>query len=157
MRSFTLNLALALIWAGISGVFTPGNILIGFVLGFFILIFSDRATDERSHIILAARAVDFAVFFLWDLILANVRMAYVVLFPSGKMRPGIIAVPLDAKSDLEITLVANLISLTPGTLSIDVSTDRKTLYIHEMFIDDVETLRSDVKLHYERRLLRVLR
>lgn len=157
MRSFFLNLLLAFIWAGITGVFTPGNILIGFVLGFLILIFSDRATEERSHIIVAARTIDFALFFLWDLIIANMRMVYTVLSPSPTMRPGIIAVPLDAKTDLEITLVANLISLTPGTLSIDVSSDRKTLYIHEMFVDDVETLRSDVKRHYEHRLLRALR
>lgn len=157
MRSFSLNLLLALIWAGITGVFTPGNVLIGFVLGLLILIFSDRATAGRSHIIVAARTFDFAVFFLWDLILANVRMAYTVLSPSRTMRPGIIAIPLDAKSDIEITLVANLISLTPGTLSIDVSTDRKTLYIHEMFIDDVEVLRDEVKRRYEHRLLKAMR
>jgi multicomponent Na+:H+ antiporter subunit E len=88
---------------------------------------------------------------------ANIRMAHSVITPSTTMRPGVIAIPLSAKTDAEITLLANLISLTPGTLSIDVSTDRKTLYIHAMFIDDVDTMRYEIKTGFERRLLEVLR
>lgn len=157
MRLLLVNFLMALVWAATTGVFSIRSLMIGFGLGFVILLFTDRTTEQRSYISLALRVFDFAVFFLWDLISANIRMAYTVLFPSRTMRPGIVAIPLDAKTDVEIMLVANLISLTPGTFTIDVSTDRKVLYVHEMYIDDVELLRYDVKAHYERKLLRVLR
>ncbi len=152
MRPLLLNFLLALTWAAITGVFSTRNLLIGFFLGFVILIFIDR--EYGRH---ALRILNFALFFIWDLIIANIRMAYTVLRPARTMRPGIIAIPLDAQTDNEITLVANLISLSPGTLSIDVSSDRKTLYVHEMFIDDVEELRAEIKRNYEWRLLKVLR
>lgn len=157
MRSLLLNLILAITWAAITGDFSAFNLALGFVLGFVILLFADRANEQRQYLTLFIRVLDFAIFFIVDFVLANIRMAYAVLFPSRTIRPGIVAIPLDAKTDLEIMLMANLISLTPGTFSIDVSTDRRTLYIHEMYIDDVEMLRHDVKRHYEFRLLRVLR
>lgn len=157
MRLLLINFLLALAWASVTGLFTGVNLFIGFFLGFLILVFADRSTEQRSYITMVYRVANFMGFFIWDLILANIRMAYTVLFPSRTMRPGIIAIPLDAKTDAEIMLVANLISLTPGTFSIDVSTDRSTLYVHEMYIDDVELLRYDIKRNYEHRLLRVLR
>jgi multicomponent Na+:H+ antiporter subunit E len=74
------------------------------------------------------------------------------------MHPGVIAVPLDARTDAEITLLANLITLTPGTLSIDVSADRKVLYIHTMDLgDDPVRFRREIKEGFERRLLEVMR
>jgi multicomponent Na+:H+ antiporter subunit E len=75
------------------------------------------------------------------------------------MRPGVVAIPLDVQTDAEITLLANLITLTPGTLSLDVSTDRRVLYIHVMYIDndDVEAVRRKIKEGFERRVLEVLR
>jgi multicomponent Na+:H+ antiporter subunit E len=75
------------------------------------------------------------------------------------MRPGVIAVPLDAKTDAEITLLANLITLTPGTLSLDLSPDRGVLYVHTMYIDqdDVERARRQIKDNLERRVLELLR
>ncbi|NNJ70240.1 MAG: Na+/H+ antiporter subunit E, partial [Kiritimatiellales bacterium] len=71
--------------------------------------------------------------------------------------PGVIGIPLDAETDLEITMLANIISLTPGTLSLDVSEDRKTLYIHAMYVINPEDLRNEIKDGLERRLLELLR
>ena len=72
-------------------------------------------------------------------------------------RPGIIAVPLDAKTDVEITLLANLVSLTPGTISLDVSDDRSVLYVHAMFVEDPQRLCQEIKSGFERRILDLLR
>jgi multicomponent Na+:H+ antiporter subunit E len=93
------------------------------------------------------------------LVLANLRVAYDVLTPGYRMRPGVIAIPLDARTDAEITLLANLITLTPGTLSLDVSSDRSVLYIHIMYIDndDLAEVRRRIKTGFERRVLEVLR
>ena len=72
-------------------------------------------------------------------------------------RPGIVGVPLSAESDMEILLVANLISLTPGTLSVDLSDNRRTLYVHVMFLDDPDQFRQSIKEGLERRVLEVTR
>jgi len=68
-----------------------------------------------------------------------------------------VAVPLDARSDMEITLLANLITLTPGTLSLDVSDDRSVLYVHGMFVEDAQLMREQIKNGFERRVLELLR
>ena len=98
----------------------------------------------------------FFFFFLRELVVSNLRVAYDVLTPTDYMRPGVIAVPLDAHTDGEITLLANLISLTPGSLSLDVSTDRRVLYVHMMYLDDPEQAREQIK-YFESRLLELLR
>jgi multicomponent Na+:H+ antiporter subunit E len=157
MRALLLNFLLALTWAAVTGIFSARNLTIGFVLGFFILLFADRTAGRASYIGRIIKLVSFIGFFFWELLKANIRMAHSVITPSTTMRPGVIAIPLSAKTDAEITLLANLITLTPGTLSIDVSTDRKTLYIHAMFIDDVDMMRYEIKAGFERRLLEVLR
>jgi multicomponent Na+:H+ antiporter subunit E len=100
-----------------------------------------------------------AAYFIWALLLANLRVAYDVIAPRPRMKPGIVGIPLEARTNLEITLLANMITLTPGTLSLDVSADRRMLYVHEMYIDpgNVDAVRDRIKDGFEKRLLRVLR
>jgi multicomponent Na+:H+ antiporter subunit E len=100
-----------------------------------------------------AAVIRLMLLFLWQIVLANLRVAYDVLTPRHHMRPGIIALPLDVGSDVEITLLANLITLTPGSLSLEVSVDHKVLYVHAMYIDDVEALQRRIKGSLERRIL----
>jgi multicomponent Na+:H+ antiporter subunit E len=90
-------------------------------------------------------------------VVASLRVAWDVVTPPIYSRPGIIAVPLDAETDFEITVLGHLISLTPGTLSLDVSPDRRTLYVHAMFVDDPDELRRQIKAGMERRVLEALR
>lgn len=96
------------------------------------------------------------VFFLYELVKANLQVAYEVITPKLNMTPGIIMVPLDVKSDIAITMLANMISLTPGTLSIDVSNDKKVLFVHAMYIKDKEKFIKGIKEGFERRILEVL-
>lgn len=103
------------------------------------------------------RFASFIVFYTKEVVLSNVRVAYDVLTPSDHANPAIIAYPLDARTDMEILVLANLISMTPGTLSMDVSTDRKTLYIHAMFVDDVDALIKELKENFEGRVLALFR
>ena len=99
--------------------------------------------------------VEFLLFYLWELILANVVIAYDAVTPTHYMRPAVIHMPLSSRSDLSIFIVANLISMTPGTLSLDVSSDKSTLYIHCMYVDDVEKLRERLKTRIESKVLRI--
>lgn len=96
--------------------------------------------------------VEFAAYFVWQLILANVRMAYDMIRPANQLRPGVIAVPLDVESDWEITVLSNLITLTPGTMTLDLSSDRKVLYVHAMDASDIQHARNEIKQGFERRV-----
>ncbi len=158
MVMFIYNLCLALIWALLTGELSVTNLAFGFVGGFAVLrLMKQWVSGQSSYFRKLPQAIGFALYFVWELIVASVRVAHDVLTPTLHMNPGILAIPVDAETELEITLLANLITLTPGTLSLDVSPDRKTLYIHAMFIDDSEALKREIKQGLERKLLELLR
>lgn len=102
------------------------------------------------------RLVALVALFMWELVLANLRVAFDVLTPRARMHPGITAVPLAAKSDWEITLFANLITLTPGTLSLDVSDDRRVLYVHAIYLGNPRAFSWKLKRMFERRVVELL-
>jgi multicomponent Na+:H+ antiporter subunit E len=154
---FLWHILLALTWAALTGLFTGSNFLVGFILAYPILFIAQRSMGSTTYFQKFGRVLRFAVFYVWELILANLRVAYDVMAPRRRMRPGVVAIPLDAKTDVEITMLANLITLTPGSVSLDVSSDRRFLYLHAMYIDDVEEYRESVKHTIERRVLEVLR
>jgi multicomponent Na+:H+ antiporter subunit E len=159
MHTFMSNVILALTWAVATGQFTMGNLAAGFVLGYFVLLFARRFIGSSSYFAKVPQVLRFAALYLWELVLANLRIAHDVVTPTHHMRPGVIAIPLDARSDAEITLLANLLSLTPGSMTLDISADRRVLYAHLMYIDDgdVERARKQIKDGLERRVLQVLR
>jgi multicomponent Na+:H+ antiporter subunit E len=96
--------------------------------------------------------------FLWDLVVSSVQVARAVVSPRDITRPRFVTVPLRVTTDAEITLVANFISLTPGTLSVDVSPDRRTLLVHDIFAgDSSEGARASVRDGIEARVLRAAR
>jgi multicomponent Na+:H+ antiporter subunit E len=157
MNPFAVNLLLALVWAAATEHFTPGNLFVGFILGFLVLFFLQPHGKTRAYFVKTRQLIGFAGFFFYELFRANFQVAHDVVTPPFYMRPGIIAVPLDAKTDLEISLLGILITLMPGSLSLDVSDDRKVLFIHAMFIEDPEKTRREIKDGFERRLLELLR
>lgn len=95
----------------------------------------------------------FIVYFTVELVKANMKVAYDVITPTDYSKPGIIAIPLDVKTDLEISLLAAVITLTPGTLTLDVSPDKKYIFVHYMFIDDPELEKRVVKEGFERKII----
>ncbi|MFN8559295.1 MAG: Na+/H+ antiporter subunit E [Dehalococcoidia bacterium] len=159
MNGLLWNVLLALAWAAVTGSFAPTSLVIGFALGFALLLFTQRAVGAPTYGRRVGRAVMLLLYFLWELTLANLRVAYDVLTPRHHMRPGVVAIPLDARSDGEITLLASMITLTPGSFALDVSANRRTLYVHAMYIDggDLDLFRRRLKHGFERRLLEVTR
>ena len=145
MSPLSWNLILALVWAAITGNFSGANLLVGFGLGYLILGFALRdVPDFARYREKMPRVLMLLTHFLRDLLVSNLRVAYDVLTPTHYMRPAVVAVPLRAKTDGAITILANMISLTPGTLSLDVSSDRSVLYLHVMYLDDEEDLRRQI-------------
>lgn len=158
---FALNILLAIAWTALTSELSWINLLFGFFLGYIILIFASRGgtNGQPTYILKVIKAFRFALFFIKELIISNIRVTIEVLTPTHYMKPGVVAVPLTATSDLEITLLANLITMTPGTLSLEVSEDRKVLYIHAMYvnIEDLDSFRRKIKDEFETRILEVLR
>jgi multicomponent Na+:H+ antiporter subunit E len=150
------SLLLALIWVGMTGVATIPNLLVGLVLGALVVMYLQRGS-RPGPLGRLRRVAALLLYFVWELVLANLRLAMDVVTPRYYMRPAVFGVPLDARTDAEITLLANLISLTPGTLSLDVSEDRSTLYVHAMYARDRESFVRSIKSGFERRLLEVMR
>lgn len=156
MNYFFLNSVLAFIWALLNGDLGPANLGLGFVLSYLILSITRYADRPSAYFYKLGAALRFLVFFLWELLISNLTLMADVLTPPLLMKPRIIALPLDVKTDTQITALANLLSLTPGTLSLDVSTDRKTLYIHAMYAKDAEKTKQKIKNGMERRILELL-
>ncbi len=157
IKIFLMNVLLALAWVALTGQFSLSNFFFGYVLSFIIMLVYSREKESRKYFLRIPRVFGFLFYFLFELIKANIQVAYDVVTPTFYMRPGIVAYPLSARSDLEITLLANIISLTPGSLSLDVSDDKKVLYVHSMFIKDKETFIANIKNGFERRLLDIMR
>ena len=157
MNLFLGNILLALVWTVLSGAFTPENFLGGFALGYAILYLARYGLSDTKYFQKVGQGLSFLLFFLKELVLSNLRVAYDVITPSYGMKPAVLAIPLDVSTPVEITLLANLITLTPGTVSLDISDDRKVLYIHAMFGDDPEEVRASIKNGFERRVIELLR
>lgn len=156
-NKFLMNILLTLVWVALYGDFTPANFLLGFFIGFGVMWLISRGSPDQRYFTRVPRIISFVVFFLYELVKANLQVAWEVITPKHYMTPGIIKVPLDAKTDMEITLLANVITLTPGTLSLGVSEDRKYLFVHSMYIKSREEFVSGIKGGFEKRLLAITR
>jgi multicomponent Na+:H+ antiporter subunit E len=152
------NLLLALAWAALEGEFSLRTLVAGHVLGYLILVTLVRGgvLTPSPYIGRVHRVVGLAAYFFYELVKANLRLALDVATPRFHMKPGIIAVPLDATEDGQILLLSMLINTTPGSVALDVSPDRRTLYVHVMYMDSPEAARDEIKRGFERRVLAVL-
>lgn len=157
MKLFLSNIILALVWALLSGEISQFSLITGFVLGYLVLGMMATQATEKSYFMKVRQTVAFALEFLKELAVSTYRVAYDILTPTHYMKPGVIAFPMRAETDAEITLLANVITLTPGTLSLDVSEDHKILYIHAMYVGDPDELRREIREGLEKKLLEMMR
>ncbi len=157
MNLFLINILLAVGFMIVLESFALQSLIIGFAIGYGALWLTRPLYSETRYFGRMFTTFRLMTFFIKALFVSNLRVLWDVVTPSHISRPGIIRLPLDARTDLEIMLVANLISLTPGTLSIDLSEDRRFLYVHVMFLDNVETTCLELKKGLEQRVLEVLR
>jgi multicomponent Na+:H+ antiporter subunit E len=150
---FLGSILLALAWAALQGDITLANLLVGYAVGYVILALLARGGVMPSTMASrTAHAVGLAGFFVRELLLANVRVAADVLRPGTGIRPAVVAIPLDVTSDGEILLLSMLINITPGSVTIDLSEDRRTLYVHVMHMTSAEATRREIKEGFERRV-----
>lgn len=159
MSVIMLTIVLALGWAAATGSFDLPNLLLGAAVSGLSLFVVRQFVSSPRLLPRAARFAGLGWTFLVELVLSALRVARLVIRPdvNAHIRPAIVAFPLSAKTDAEITLLANLITLTPGTLSVDVSEDRRFLYIHVIHLSDRDAFIRELASGFERQVTEALR
>ncbi|PMP07367.1 sodium:proton antiporter [Vibrio breoganii] len=157
MIYFFLNFFLALAWMLLNGSYNVIDFVLGFIVGFLALGLSQPFGLKTSYFKRFRAGVNLLLYFLYEMFVSVVRVTWDVITPTHLSDPDIVYVPLDVSTDLEITLLANMVSLTPGSLCLDVSVDRKHLVVHAMFAPDHEQVIREIKLGIEKRILEMTR
>ena len=157
MTPFAINLMLAVVWQALFGNFGITNLVVGFLVAYCVIWLMRPVFDNDRYCSRVYQMVKLILYFHWELLISSIKVAWDVITPTHHSTPGVIAVPIDARTNLEITLLANLVTLTPGTLTLDVSDDRETMLVHAMYVDDTRSLRAEVKRGMERRVLEAVR
>lgn len=152
MILYAINLLMAIVWAAVTGSATLLNLIFGFLLSTFTLGLIREQVNGTGYLTRSFRVASLAWLFFVELAKSAWKVALMVVSPKVDIKPGIFAYPLTVTRDFEITLLANLITLTPGTLSVDVSEDRKTLYVHAIDCSDPEAARRDIADGFERKI-----
>lgn len=146
------SLLLALAWAALQGDVTLANLVVGYAVGYAILALLARGGVMPSTLVSRSHhALGLAAYFAWALVLANFRVAADVL-RGNRIEPAVVAIPLDITSDGEILLLSMLVNITPGSVTIDLSDDRRTLYVHVMHMRSAAATRREIKDGFERRV-----
>lgn len=150
-----LSALLVTMWMIMVGDFTFGTLFVGVVLGFVVPLFTAPWWPGRPKVQFLA-AIEYLGVVLWDIIIANFEVAAIILFkPSRDLRSTWLVVPLDLTTPEAITVFAGTISLTPGTVSSDVSACGKYLLVHALHAPEPERMIDRVKTRYEARLMRI--
>lgn len=157
MTAFTMNVLFAVVWVAVSGSATFLNFLFGFLISALAIGLIREQAQGVSYLGRIGRILSLTVLFFKELALSAWKVAVLVTRPKLDVKPGIFAFPLTVDRDFEITLLANLITLTPGTLSVDVSEDRKLLYVHAIDCSDVEGTKRDIAEGFERKIMEAFR
>lgn len=148
-----LSLSLILVWLGLVNKVTTGNLLLGVLLGIVVPILTAPYWPNRARLQNPWRAIEYFLLVLWDICVANVQVAMIILFkPNRDLRSCWITVPLELTSPEAITVLAGTITMTPGTVSSGLSDDGTALLVHCLHTDDPDGTRDQIKHRYERRL-----
>lgn len=147
-----LSVALWLIWLLLNNTLALGHVVLGGLLAVFIPWFSAGFWQEEVKIRRPWLLVKYVFVVIYQILIANIMVARLILTNQSKLHPGFLYVPLELTSPLAISLLANTISLTPGTVSCDLSDDQQSLLIHALHIEDAEATVAEIKLMFEKPL-----
>ncbi|MFC7060712.1 Na+/H+ antiporter subunit E [Halobacillus seohaensis] len=152
-----LNIIIAVMWMFLSETYNFTTFVVGYLIGILMLFMLQRFIPDTFYMKRVFSVIKLILLFVRELLLSNIEIVKLAYKPKFNIQPGIFILPIELKSNWEITLLANLISLTPGTLSLDVSEDYSKIYIHAMDIPDVEESINDIKDIFEKTIMEVTR
>lgn len=146
------SLFLLLVWLLLVNTVAPGHLVLGTLLAIGLPLLTSRFWPDRPRIHSPWKLLRYIAVLLWDIGLANLAVARLILGPTRRLRPAFIHLPLDLQNEFAISVLASTISLTPGTVSSDLSADRKTLLIHALDAQDEAAVIAHIKQRYEKPL-----
>lgn len=152
-----VHLLIAFMWMFLSEAYTFGTFVIGFIIGMILLILLNKLIPGQLYLKRVYNILKLMIIFFRELILSNLEIVKLVYKRNPRFEPGIFGLPTSLKTNWEITLLANLITLTPGTLSVAISDDNQTIYIHAMHIEHIEDSIHDIKDTFEKAIMEVTR
>ena len=148
-----LTLLLAVVWTLLQNEVSAGMVVFGVLLGILIPWATSVWWPDTPKGFRPVKMITYIVMVLWDILVANVQVAWIVLtVPNSRLKPAWIVVPLNLRKPEAITVLAGTITLTPGTVSADLSDEGHSLLVHVLHTDDPDAVRDDIKTRYERRL-----
>jgi multicomponent K+:H+ antiporter subunit E len=148
-----ISAALAVVWLLLVNTVTLNAIVFGVILGILVPMFTRPYWPEVPRLRNPRMIVEYGLVVLWDIVVANIEVARIILFmPRDRMRPGWITIPLDLTAPEAITVLAGTITMTPGTVSSDLSACGRALLVHCLHAPDPDAVRDQIKSRYERRL-----
>jgi len=150
-----LTLVLWVIWLLLNNTTDAGHVVLGLILAILIPWMTSGFWPEKVRIQAPLTLLKFLVVVLWDIVIANLSVAKLILGRNDQLKPGFFYVDLDIQSPLGISLLANTISLTPGTVSCDLTADRTRLLVHALHVEDIPGEIQQIKQRYEKPLKEV--
>ncbi|PXW71051.1 multisubunit potassium/proton antiporter PhaE subunit [Loktanella sp. PT4BL] len=151
-----LTLILTIVWILLQNEISAGMMVFGFILGIIIPWGTSVWWPDTPKSFRVGKMAVYSLVVIWDIIVANIEVAWIVLtVPTSKLKPAWIVVPLELREPEAITMLAGTITLTPGTVSADLSSDGRSLLVHVLHTDDPDAIRDDILTRYEARLLEI--
>lgn len=152
MKLFLMNILLAISWAALTSDASLVNFLMGFAIGYIAMALSPVRKLSNDYFRRLPRMLALLVFFLRELVTSGLRATYEVLSPVGRSEPSVIRVDTDLRHRSQLLLLSQLVSLTPGTLVLDVDEEKGALYVHSMFARDSEAFRQELRAGLEKKV-----
>lgn len=143
------SMMLFVVWLLLNNSISAGQIVLAAFFAITIPWLVKDMRDEHPKIRRPFLAICYVLMVMKDIVVANVEVALLIIGPIKKLQPGFVAIPINLSSDLGITILASTVSLTPGTVSAEISKDKTWLYIHSLHLDDEQALIAEIKTRYE--------
>ncbi|MFT5591978.1 MAG: multicomponent K+:H+ antiporter subunit E [Oceanicoccus sp.] len=149
------SVLLLIVWLLLNNTLAPGHLVLGVILAIAIPLMASGMQDPQPGLHKPLTIIRYMFMVIGDIVIANFGVARLVLGSSKKLTPAFIAIPLSIEHELPITILASTVSLTPGTVSAEVSEDKKWLYVHVLNLTDKDELIALIKHRYERPLMEI--
>ncbi|MGB3668413.1 MAG: Na+/H+ antiporter subunit E [Bermanella sp.] len=149
------SLLLLTVWLLLNNTMAPGHLVLGSFLAITIPLLTSGMQNPQPSFHKPFTIIRYVFMVLGDIVVANFEVAFLILGPNKKLNPAFVAIPLEIEFELPITILASTVSLTPGTVSAEISEDKKWLYVHVLNLTDKDELIAQIKSRYERPLMEI--
>ncbi len=150
-----LSLLLGALWLALAESWAPGHVVLGAILGVGLPLLTAGILPDLPTIRRPGQLAAYVMLVLWDILVANVKVAKLALGPLSRLHPAVVEVPLDIEDPIVASILAATVTLTPGTVSMDVDLVARRLIVHGLDVPDAAALVAGIKDRYERRLLEI--